>query len=30
MSKLSQYGWPDNVVQIYFWIYSNNMGLELE
>lgn len=30
MSKLSQYGWPDSVVQIYFWIYSSSMGLELE
>ncbi len=31
MSKLSQYGWPtDGRVQIYFWIYSGNYGLELE
>jgi len=30
MSKLSQYGWPDSTVQIYFWIYSSNFGLELE
>jgi hypothetical protein len=30
MSKLSQYGWPDSVVQIYFWIYSSNVGFELE
>ena len=31
MSNLSQYGWPANTrVQIYFWIYSGNYGLELE
>ncbi len=31
MSKLSEYGWPtDTRVQIYFWIYSGNYGLELE
>jgi len=30
ISKLSSYGWPDSVVQIYFWIYSQNLGIELE
>lgn len=30
MSKLSLYGWPDSVVQIYLWIYSSNEGFVLE
>ncbi len=30
MTKLAMYGWPDSVVQIYFWIYSKGMGLVLE
>jgi hypothetical protein len=30
LSYLSQNGWPGNAVQIYFWIYSNNMAMELE
>jgi hypothetical protein len=30
LTYLSQSGWPANEVQIYFWIYSNNMALEME
>lgn len=30
MTYLSQYGWPANAVDIYFWIYSNHMAEELE
>lgn len=30
MSKLSTEGWPDNTVQIYFWIYSESYALLLE
>jgi hypothetical protein len=30
MPNLSQYGWPKNTVQIYFWIYSSNLAMEME
>jgi hypothetical protein len=30
MSYLSQSGWPNNAVDIYFWIYSNNLAEEME
>lgn len=30
MSKLSQYGWPDSLVDIYFWIYTDNIAFDLE
>jgi hypothetical protein len=28
MSNLSQYGWPDTTVYIYFWIYSQSTAYE--
>lgn len=30
ISELALNGWPDNTVQIYFWIYSDNYSLLLE
>jgi hypothetical protein len=30
MSNLSLNGWPDTTVQIYFWIYSQNIAYALE
>jgi len=30
IGDLSLYGWPGTPVQLYFWVYSDKIGLELE
>ncbi|RMG29647.1 MAG: hypothetical protein D6730_03540 [Bacteroidetes bacterium] len=30
MSYLSKNGWPDNKVQVYFWLYSEDFALVME
>ncbi len=30
LSNLSLYGWPDNLVQIYFWLYSADIAIVME